>query len=197
MVRDPEQKARPGRPARLGAVLAPGYGGTAEQPIVRAMAARLIAHGLEARAISYSRARPGKDLDAELDDVRRARDALLANGVPRVALVGRSFGGRVCTRLAAMEPPAALAVLGHPISPRGRPRPDDEAALAAVRCPTLIVQGEHDALGPLDVLQRIAAANPAIELYVLKGVGHQFGPRQADGLEYAAAWLAQTLGQLD
>jgi hypothetical protein len=41
-------------------------------------------------------------------------------------------------------------------------------------------------------LQRIAAANPAIEIYVLKGVGHQFGQRQAEGLEYAANWLAKT-----
>ena len=181
------------RPMRAAAVLAPGYGGTAEQPIVRAMAAQLEAHGLVARAISYSRARPGGDLRIELDDVRLARDALRADGLEPVALVGRSFGGRVCTRLAAVEPPAALVVLGHPISPRGRPRPDDETALAAVRCPTLIVQGEHDALGPLDVLQRIAASNSAVELYVLKGVGHQFGPRQAEGLAYAAAWLATML----
>ncbi len=193
MVRDPEQEARPGRPARIGAVLAPGYGGTAEQPIVRVMAVRLEAHAIVPRAISYSRARPVTDFGMEFDDVRRARDSLIASGVERVALVGRSFGGRVCTRLAAIEPPAALVVLGHPISPRGRPRPDDEAALAAVRCPTLIVQGEHDALGPLMVLQRIAATNPVIELHVLKGVGHQFGPRQADGVEYAAAWLAKTL----
>ena len=179
---------------RLAAVVAPGYGGTAEQPIVRAMAARLAAHGFEPQAISYSRQRPGGDLSPELDDVRRARDALWAAGVERVALVGRSFGGRVCTRLAAMEPPPALVVLGHPISPRGRPRPEDEAALEAVRCPTLIVQGEHDALGPLDVLQRIARLNPVIEIYVLKGVGHQFGQRQAEGLEYASAWLSSTLG---
>jgi predicted alpha/beta-hydrolase family hydrolase len=157
------------------------------------MAARLAAYGIEVKAISYSRARPGGDLTAELDDVRRARDALIALDAERVALVGRSFGGRVCTRLAAVEPPAALVVLAHPILPRGRPRPDDEAALAAVRCPTLIVQGEHDALGPLAVLERIAATNSAIELYVLKGVGHQFGQRQAEGLEYAATWLSKRL----
>jgi predicted alpha/beta-hydrolase family hydrolase len=157
------------------------------------MAALLEAHGIVPRAISYSRARPGGDLGAELADVRRVRDALIADGVERLALVGRSFGGRVCTRLAAVERPAALVVLAHPISPRGRPRPDDEAALAAVRCPTLIVQGDRDALGPLEVVQRIAAENPAIEVYVLRGVGHQFGPRQAEGLEYAAAWLARTL----
>jgi len=63
------------------ALLAPGYGGTAEQPIVRAMASRLEAHGMAAVAISYSRARPGRDLGAEIDDVRRARAALLSGGV--------------------------------------------------------------------------------------------------------------------
>jgi predicted alpha/beta-hydrolase family hydrolase len=157
------------------------------------MAARLVAQGIEARALSYARARPGGDLGPEIDDVRRIRDQLLASGVVRVALVGRSFGGRVSTRLAAVEPPPALVLLGHPISPRGRPRPEDEAALEAVTCPTLIVQGEHDALGPLSVLERIAAHNKAIEIYVLRGVGHQFGQRQAEGLEHAAAWLMKVL----
>jgi predicted alpha/beta-hydrolase family hydrolase len=128
-----------------------------------------------------------------MEDVRRARDQLRESGTERIAFVGRSFGGRVCTRQAVVEPPDALVVLGHPISPPDRPRPGDEAALAAVRCPTLIVQGERDTLGPLSVLERIAAANPRIEIYVLKGVGHQFGPRQREGVEKAATWLFETL----
>jgi uncharacterized protein len=143
-----------------------------------------------ARTMAFSRPRPGGDFTPELDDLRRVRDGLQTQGHARVALIGRSFGGRMCARLAALEPPPALVVLGHPISPPGRPRPDDEDALAAARCPTLIVQGERDRLGPLEVLQRIAQHNSAIELYVLRGVGHQFGPRQAEGLEYAARWLA-------
>jgi predicted alpha/beta-hydrolase family hydrolase len=84
-------------------------------------------------------------------------------------------------------------LLGHPISPPNRPRPDDEAALAAVRCPTLIVQGDRDRLGPLAVLRRIAAGNPVVEIYVLKDAGHQFGARQAEGLAYAAEWLRDQL----
>jgi predicted alpha/beta-hydrolase family hydrolase len=176
-------------------VLAPGYGGTSEQPIIVALAARLTAVGIMPRAISYSRARPSGDYRSELDDVRRARDELLTGGADRVALVGRSFGGRMCTRLAAEQPPAALVLLGHPIAPAGRPRPEDEAALAAVRCPTLIVQGDRDALGPLDVLRRIARTNPAIELYVLDNAGHQFGPRTGQALERAATWLVATLGR--
>ena len=154
---------------------------------------RLEAVGIKPRAISFSRAKPGGDFGPELNDLRRAREELRSGGATKIALVGRSFGGRMCTRLAALEPAHALVLLGHPISPPNRPRPDDEAALAAVRCPTLIVQGEHDRLGPLDVLRRIASDNPNIEIVVLKGVGHQFGPRQAEGLDRAAAWLLETL----
>lgn len=172
-------------------MLAPGYSGSAEQPILVAMARQLASVGIAARAISYARARPGGDLSPEIDQVCQARDALRAD---RIALVGRSFGGRVCTRLAAeSEPPDALVVLGHPIAPRNRPRPDDEAALAAVRCPTLIVQGDHDALGPLNVLERIAASNANIELFVLKDTGHNFGKRQSEGVAYAADWLSRVL----
>jgi len=174
------------------AIIAPGYGSTAEQPIVRAMAVRLSQDGVVARPITFTRKKPTEPFSQELDDLRRVRDELQAS---RLILVGRSFGGRMCARLAAVEPPAALVLLGHPIAPEGRPRPDDEAALAAVRCPTLIVQGDRDRLGPLDVLRRIAAVNQNIELYVLKGSGHSFGPRQPEGIEYAANWLRETLSR--
>jgi len=172
------------------AIIAPGYGGTAEQPIVRAMAERLRQDGVAALPITFSRKKPTEPFSQELEDLRRARDELQAS---RFVFVGRSFGGRMCTRLAALEPPQALVLLGHPIAPEGRPRPDDEAALAAVRCPTLIVQGDRDRLGPLDVLGRLAAVNQNIEIYVLKGVGHNFGPRQPEGIERAAVWLHETL----
>jgi uncharacterized protein len=177
----------------LGAVLAPGYGGSAEQPILRAMAAQLTSVGVMPRTMGFSRSKPSGDFTPELDDLRRVRDDLARTGATQIALVGRSFGGRMCTRLAAIEPPAALVVLGHPISPPNRPRLDDEAALAAVTCPTLIIQGERDRLGPLSVLQKIAAQNSHIEIVVLPDVGHQFGARQAEGVRRAAEWLVTTL----
>jgi predicted alpha/beta-hydrolase family hydrolase len=176
----------------LAAVLAPGYGASPEQPIVRAMAERLTAEGILARAVEYSRRKPTEPFAQELADLRRTRDQLKAE---RIALVGRSFGGRVAARLAAAEPPAALVLLGHPIAPQGRPRPDDATAFTSVRCPTLVVQGDRDRLGPLDVLQQLASKNKVVTIHVLKGVGHNFGPRTREAVDYAATWLRAELDE--
>jgi predicted alpha/beta-hydrolase family hydrolase len=106
------------------------------------------------------------------------------------AYVGRSFGGRVCIRLPARVP---RVLLGFPIRPPGRPRPEDEAALLALRSPTLILQGAADELGPLDVLEPLCAQNPHLALEVLAGVGHSFGKAEKRVLERAAEWLVKEL----
>lgn len=189
-----------GRPPPRGvAVLAPGYGGTAEQPILRRLATRLEAEGIVCARMTFSSrgGRPSRGYARELDDLRAARDALAAEHGGPVALVGRSFGGRMCAFLAVREPPDALVVVGHPIAPPGRPRPEDERALAAVVCPTLVVQGDRDELGPLAVLERIAGTNPRIDLVTLAGAGHDLrspeGSREGEAVEHAARWIAAHL----
>ena len=176
------------------AVLAPGYGGTAEQPILRALAKRLASYGIASHAVTFRTRgkRPSREYASELEDLRAARDALRAEH-DRIALIGRSFGGRMCAFLAALEPPDALAILGHPISPPNRPRPADEEALQGMRCPTLVVQGERDELGPPAVLQRIALVNPLIDLVVIAGAGHDFGAKESEAVEQVARWLDATL----
>ncbi len=176
-------------------MLAPGYGGSAKQPILRALEKRLEPAGIACLAISFSTkgARPSRGYEIELADLRAAREALRARCGGPIALVGRSFGGRMCALLAAAEPPEALAILGHPIAPPGRPRPGDEAALAAVTCSTLVVQGERDELGPMAVLQRIAQANPRMEIEVIAGAGHDFGRRTDEVVDITVRWLQRTL----
>jgi predicted alpha/beta-hydrolase family hydrolase len=179
---------------KRAAVLAPGYGGTAEQGILRALSRALGRFDIASRAITFrtSGKRPSREYALELDDLRAARDELRASH-DKVALVGRSFGGRMCAFLAAVEPPDALAILGHPISPPDRPRTKDEDALQGVRCPTLVVQGERDELGPLAVLQRIALVNPLIDLAVIEGAGHEFGAKEREAVDLVARWLDATL----
>ncbi len=176
------------------AVLAPGYGGTATQPVLRALARALAAHGIESLPITFhSRGRrPSRDYATEIADLRAARDALRASH-DKVALVGRSFGGRMCAFLAMEEPPDALAIVGHPIAPPKRSRPRDEAALTGTRCRTLVVQGDADELGPVAVLERIAGMNPLIDLVVIAGAGHDFGSHEREAVEHVARWLDAAL----
>jgi len=178
---------------KRAAVLAPGYGGTADQPIVKKLASALGSFGIESRAVTFRTrgSRPSREYALELEDLRQARNAL--GDAERIALVGRSFGGRMCAFLAEREPPDALVILGHPIAPPDRPRPRDEAALAAITCPTLIVQGERDELGPLAVLVRIAGRNPRIDLVTIAGAGHELGAAEAEAVAAAARWLDSVL----
>ena len=177
------------------AVLAPGYGGTERQLILRKLAAALGDYDIASRAVTFSTrgSRPSARYERELADLRTARDALRAEGNERIALVGRSFGGRMCVLLARLEAPDALAVLGHPIAPPGRPRPDDEAALETIGCPTLVVQGQHDELGPVAVLERIAGRNPRIDLVTIADAGHEFGRHENEAVAAAARWLDSAL----
>lgn len=180
---------------RRAAVLAPGYGGTAQQPILRALAAALAGFDISSRAITFRTrgTRPSRGYVSEIEDLRAARDGLRAEGYERIALVGRSFGGRIAAFLAEREPPDALAILGHPIAPPKRARPRDEEALAATRCATLVVQGERDELGPIEVLERIAATNPRIDLVRIPGAGHDFGSSEREAVAAAARWLDSVL----
>jgi predicted alpha/beta-hydrolase family hydrolase len=148
-----------------------------------------------ARAITFRTrgTRPSKDYLLEIEDLRAARDALRREGYERIALVGRSFGGRIAAFLGLREPPDALVILGHPIAPPGRPRPRDEAALAATACPTLVIQGDKDELGPFAVLERIAAKNPRIDLVRIAGAGHDFGAHEGEAVSAAARWLDSVL----
>ncbi len=177
------------------AVLAPGYGGTADQPILVALGEALGAYGIAARRITFTtRGRPSTAYANEIADVRASRDALRAEGATAIALIGRSFGGRICAFLAVEEPPDALAIIGHPISPPGRPRPRDEAALEAVACPTLVVQGDLDDLGPIAIGERIAARNPRIDVVRLAGAKHELrAGEQREAVHAAARWIDSML----
>jgi len=171
-----------------------GYGGTAEQPILRTLAKRLTSYGIASHAVTFRTRgkRPSREYVTELQDLRAARDSLRANTTGS-ALVGRSFGGRMCAFLAADR-----------ATRRARdPRPSDLSTRTVRACgrgrrcrhavPTLVVQGERDELRPLAVC---SASHSSIRSSISPWSGrrprfrYEGVPRQ---VEQVARWLDATL----
>jgi predicted alpha/beta-hydrolase family hydrolase len=162
-------------------VLVPGFNGSKRQPMLVRLAERLQQGGVDAEVVELPRGRPSPGLKVEAD-------ALAQHEAD--AYVGRSFGGRVCLRLARARP---VVLLGFPVRPPGRPRPEDEAALLAWRAPGLVLQGSKDELGPLRVLRPLVKKNPALSLEIIEGAGHAFGRQERAVLDRAAEWLFERL----
>jgi len=163
-------------------VLVPGFNGTARQPLLVRLSKLLEASGQKTKRVTLPRGRPSPGLELEAAALAKHEAS---------AYAGRSFGGRVCIRLPARVP---RVLLGFPVRPPGRPRPEDEAALLALESPTLILQGSDDELGPIDVLEPLCAQNPRLRLEVIDGAGHAYGRHEKRVLERAAEWLVKELG---
>lgn len=172
---------------RATVVLLPGFNGRADQPVLVKLASRLEALGFPCVRLAPPRLPLSPGLAAHVAWL----EAAVAPLHGPLALVGRSFGGRLAVRLAAHRELEAVVLLGFPIRPPRRRRALDEAALAALACPAWIAQGTKDALGPLRVLKQFAGR---AEVYELAGAGHSFSARQeAAALDAAAAWLDRTV----
>jgi predicted alpha/beta-hydrolase family hydrolase len=170
----------------IDVVLLPGFGGAADQPILLQLERRLAGPTFACRRLAPPRGKLEPSLSAQ---TAWLEERLAEAAGPHVA-IGRSFGGRLCVRVAARVELRACVLLGFPVRPPGKQRPLDEAALAALRCPTLIIQGSQDELGPLKVLRPILKANPRLELHVLEGGAHAWSAaQQREGLDLAAKWL--------
>jgi predicted alpha/beta-hydrolase family hydrolase len=170
----------------VNVVLLPGFNGAARQPILARLASALGA-GATCFFPGLPRGRPSPGFGRELAFLH---DAIANAGLSSApVLVGRSFGGRVAVRSAALHPTRAVVLLGFPVRPPGRPRPEDEAALLALRVPTLVVQGDADDKGPLEVLAPLVQQNRSLSLVVLPKTGHQFGRAEAAAVDAAVAFL--------
>ena len=168
----------------------PGFGGTAEQPILVALEKALATRGLSSLRAALPQGRPSPGLEREVDLAR----TLVESDAAIVACAGRSFGGRVLARLAIERPPRALLLLGYPVrSQAGERRLEDESVLARLSCPTLIVQGARDPLGPIRTFSRLAATNHSLRLEVIPGATHSFDRGERRAIATAAEWLAGVL----
>jgi uncharacterized protein len=109
-----------------------------------------------------------------------------------LAIGGRSFGGRMCSLLAAGgEAVAGLVLLSYPLHPPGKPDKLRVEHFADITVPTLFVSGTKDPFGTPDEIQEHAQAIAGpVEFVWIDGQAHS--PRDdAPVVEAVADWLAR------
>src|SRR4029078_2073945 len=116
-----------------------------------------------------------------------------------------SFGGRMTSQAQASSPlpgVRALAFLGFPLHPAGKPPSDRAKHLADVKIPMLFLQGTRDALGELSLLKPVVKGlGSRATLHVAEGADHSFHVLKSSGrndrevlteiLDAFVAWVDQ------
>jgi len=188
-------------------ILAHGAGAPMDSPFMTSMAELLAAQGVmvvrfEFPYMAQRRLDGGKrppNPQARLLETWRAIYAGVRQQVAGpLAIGGKSMGGRMASLLADELQVDALVCLGYPFYGAGKPEKPRVAHLAELRTPTLIVQGERDALGNRATVEQYSLS-ARIELCWLAAADHDLKPLKASGfthdqhLHSAAAKVAEFL----
>lgn len=190
----------------LTLILAHGAGAPMTAPFMLSISREISAHGFRVvlfefdymKRIRAEKRRLPPDRAPKLLEKWKQVLGDFADG--KVAIGGKSMGGRMASMIAAEDPSAAAALvcLGYPFHPPGRPENLRTGHLDQIQIPTLICQGERD---PFGTRQEISAMTfPAnFSFHWLADGDHGFKPRAASGLteeqniknaaDHAAAFL--------
>ncbi|HEX7707032.1 MAG TPA: alpha/beta fold hydrolase [Thermoanaerobaculia bacterium] len=114
-----------------------------------------------------------------LDAWRRAIED--HGGGARVAIGGKSLGGRIASMVADEAEVRGVVCFGYPFHPPGKPQQLRTAHLEQLRTPTLIIQGTRDPFGTQEEVATYALSRD-ISFGWLPDGDHSFKPRRASGL---------------
>lgn len=178
--------------ASASLILAHGAGAPMDSPFMQAMTERLVARGIEVVRFEFAymaarrldgRRRPPNPQPRLLEQWRDVHALVRQQTAGRLAIGGKSMGGRMASLLADGLQADALICLGYPFHAAGKPEKPRVAHLAELRTPTLIIQGERDALGDRQTVAGYALS-PAVEVHWLSAADHDLKPLKRSGLTH-------------
>jgi len=137
-----------------------------------------------ARARAEGRRRPPNPAPVLLEHWRQVVKRWRAAESGPLWLAGKSMGGRMASLLADELGAEGLICLGYPFHPAGKPERLRTEHLATLATPTLIVQGERDALGSREEVAGYTLA-PSIEVQWIATADHDLKPLKRSGLNQA------------
>ena len=204
-------QAPPG--ARACYVLAHGAGAGMDHPFMAAVARGLALRGLATLRYQFPYMERGgrrPDPPQLAHATVRAASAATLRLLPDLPLIagGKSFGGRMTSQAqakASLPGVRALAFLGFPLHPAGRPSQDRAEHLFDVQIPMLFLQGTRDTLASLDELQPLCKRlGKRTTLKLFTDADHSFhvpartGRKDAqvlgEVLDALAAWIDSVTG---
>lgn len=184
-------------------LLAHGAGAGMDSPFMQLLAEELARREIRtlrfdfpymARARAEGKRRPPNPAPVLLEHWREMVARWRAAESGPLWLAGKSMGGRMASLLADELGAAGLICLGYPFHPAGKPERLRTEHLATLATPTLIVQGERDALGSREEVAGYSLA-PAIEVQWIATADHDLKPLKSSGLSQAQV-LADTAARI-
>ncbi|MCD5993046.1 esterase [Pseudomonas sp. CDFA 602] len=176
----------------LTLVLAHGAGAPMDSEFMNDMAAHLAAQGVSTLRFEFpymaqrregGSKRPPDKQERLLDCWRQVYAQLRPIVEGRLAIGGKSMGGRMASLLADELEVDALVCLGYPFYAVGKPEKPRVAHLAELRIRSLIVQGERDALGNREAVEGYALSD-AIQVHWLPTANHDLKPLKVSGVTH-------------
>ncbi len=182
--------------ADVHVLLAHGAGAPMDSPFMTSFAEALAARGVTVARFEFAYMaarrhggpkRPPPRADHLMDEYRAILAAYRARLTPgtRLFIGGKSMGGRIASLIGddayADAHARGVVCLGYPFHPQGKPEQLRTEHLAALDCPTLIVQGDRDPFGNRDEVTGYTLS-AQITLHWISDGDHDFGPRGRSGV---------------
>ena len=180
-------------------MLTPGAGAGSDHAALVSIDRALAADGITVDRVDFpyrlaGRRAPDRPpvLIATVVDAARALAERLGVGPDRIALGGRSMGGRMCSMAVAEGlAAAALILVSYPLHPPGRPERLRTDHFPGIAVPCLFVSGTKDAFGTPEELEAATTAIPGPVTHVwLQGGDHGLRRKDDATAEAVRDWVA-------
>ena len=171
-------------------VLAHGAGAAMDSDFMNIVAEGVAAHGIQVIRFEFpymqQRRLTGKRRPPDRQPILLEcwQDVIAElGGTERLIIGGKSMGGRMASLIAAQQPVRGLVCLGYPFHLVGKPERLRTEHLSQITSPTLMVQGERDALGNKEEVNGYELPQDFRFCWLPDG-DHDFKPRVKSGYNH-------------
>lgn len=175
-------------------VLAHGAGAPMDSPFMEYFATSMADNGLRVLRFEFPYMQRRREDGSKRPPDRQPKllecwkEAIEAAGPPESLIIGgKSMGGRMASMIADEMGVKGLVCFGYPFYAPGKSDKPRIEHLQSLRTPTLIAQGERDAMGNQEAVSGYRLSD-VINFQWLKDGDHSFKPRKKSGATERENW---------